>query len=185
MTVYQSHIEQLFAVLKRAADGLRNAGIEYRLVGGLAVFFHVDARDPMAARFTRDIDLAINRQDLNAIRVALEPLGFTYRHVASVDMFLNDANPKASSAIHLVFINEKVRSDYLESVPNSPAVTDLAEGIALASVPDLLRMKLTSFREKDRVHIRDMDAVGLIMPEVENSLRPEFKARLEQIRNTE
>jgi hypothetical protein len=35
------------------------------------------------------------------------------------------------------------------------------------------------------VHVRDMDAVGLITPEVENSLRPEFKARLEQIRNTE
>ncbi len=148
-------------MLKRAADGLRNAEIDYRLVGGLAVFFHVDARDPLAARFTRDIDLAIHRDDLNAIRVALEPLGFTYRHVASV------------------------RPDYIEAVPNSPAVTDLAEGIALAPVSDLVLMKLTSFREKDRVHIRDMDAVGLIMAALESQLRPEFQARLRQVRATE
>jgi hypothetical protein len=172
-------------VLKRAADGLCQAGLDYRLVGGLAVFFHVDSRDPIAARFTRDIDLAVNRQDLDAIRSALEPIGFTYRHAAGVDMLLNTADPKASSAIHLVFINEKVRPGYLEPVPNSPAVTGLAEGIALAPVSDLLLMKLTSFREKDRVHIRDMDSVGLITPDLEAQLRPEFQVRLQQVRDTE
>jgi hypothetical protein len=185
MSVYRNHIEQLFEVLKRAADGLRIANIEYRLVGGLAVFFHVDARDPMAARFTRDIDLAINRRDLDSIRAALEPLGFVYRHVASVDMLLNLDKPKVSSAIHLVFLDEKVRPDYLEPVPNSPAVTDLAEGIALAPVSDLVLMKLTSFHEKDRVHIRDMDSAGLITPGIEAALRPEFQSRLQQVRATE
>jgi hypothetical protein len=185
MSVYQSHIERLFAVLRRVADGLHNAGIEYRLVGGLGVFFHVDARDPVAARFTRDIDLAVSRRDIDAIRTALEPLGFAYRHATGVHMLLDSGNPKASNAIHLVFVNERVRPDYLESVPTSPAITDLAEGIALAPVSDLLLMKLTSFREKDRVHIRDMDSVGLITPAIEESLRPELKVRLAQVRNTE
>jgi hypothetical protein len=70
-------------------------------------------------------------------------------------------------------------------VPNSPAVTDLAEGIALAPVADLVLMKLTSFREKDRVHVHDMDSVGLITPEIEASLHPELRARLRQVRTTE
>lgn len=185
MTVYQTHIEQLFDVLKRAADGLRMAGVDYRLVGGLAIFFHVDHLDPLAARFTRDIDLAIHRQDIDAIRAALEPIGFTYRHVAGVDMLLNSDHPKASSAIHLVFMNERVRPDYLQPVPSSPAVMTLVEGIALAPISDLLLMKLTSFREKDRVHVRDMDAVGLITPEIQGALSPEFQSRLQQVRDTE
>ncbi len=185
MTAYQAHIEQLFEVLKRAANGLQKAGIDYRLVGGLAIFFHVDHLDPLAARFTRDIDLAIHRRDVEAIRTALEPIGFTSRHVAGVDMLLNSDRPKASSAIHLVFMNEKVRPDYLEPVPASPAVTSLVEGIALAPVSDLLLMKLTSFREKDRVHVRDMDSVGLITPEIETELTPELQLRLRQVRETE
>lgn len=46
-------------------------------------------------------------------------------------------------------------------------------------------MKLTSFRDKDRVHIRSMDAVGLIDQGVEQRLSPELMARLEHIRQTE
>jgi hypothetical protein len=166
LSVYQQHIEQLFAVLKRAAEGLARAGIDYRLVGGLAVFFHVDARDPIAARFTRDIDLAVYRRDLEAIRGVLEPLGFT----------LNPTDSKARNVIHLVFLTE---------VPDSPPITDLAEGIALAPVADLVEMKLTSFREKDRVHVRDMDAVGLITHDIEDRLNPELRNRLQQVRSTE
>jgi hypothetical protein len=40
----------------------------------------------------------------------------------------------------------------------------------LASVSDLVHMKLTSFRLKDKVHIQDLDSVGLITPEIEQAL---------------
>ena len=46
-------------------------------------------------------------------------------------------------------------------------------------------MKLTSFRMKDRVHIQDMDSVGLITPEIEAGLSDIFRARLAEIRATE
>lgn len=52
-------------------------------------------------------------------------------------------------------------------------------------VQDLLRMKLTSNRDKDRVHVRSMDAAGLITSEVESSLPQELRARLAHIRATE
>ena len=52
-------------------------------------------------------------------------------------------------------------------------------------VAELLRMKLTSNRDKDRVHVRSMDAAGLITDEVEKSLIPELQARLSHIRETE
>jgi hypothetical protein len=66
-TAYDEHVEQLFDVLTRAATALRQADIEYRLVGGLAIFFRVAERDPLAARMTRDIDIAVDRSDLSRV----------------------------------------------------------------------------------------------------------------------
>ena len=84
-------------------------------------------------------------------------------------MFLDSQYPGARGAIHVVFLNEKVRPRYVESVPASePARTK--EGILIAPVVDLVHMKLTSFRLKDKVHIQDMDGVGLITPEIEATL---------------
>ena len=99
---------------------------------------------------------------------------------------LVDANePKARSAVHLVFIREKVRREYLEPVPDFTKATVTKEGILLASVADLVRMKLTSFRLKDKVHLVDLDSVGLITPEIEQALPAALRERLDQVRKEE
>ena len=59
------------------------------------------------------------------------------------------------------------------------------DGILLAPVADLVRLKLTSFRLKDKVHIIDLDSVGLITPEIEQTLPDALRARLEQVRKEE
>jgi hypothetical protein len=46
-------------------------------------------------------------------------------------------------------------------------------------------MKLTSFRDKDRVHVRDLDSVGLITSEIEAGLPELLRERLAQVRATE
>lgn len=60
-----------------------------------------------------------------------------------------------------------------------------SEGVLLASLADLVRRKLTSFRMKDRVHIQVMDSVGLITPEIEAALSEVLRARLAEVRATE
>ena len=92
---------------------------------------------------------------------------------------------QSAEAVHLVFVREKVRADYLEPVPDFSPPVRTAEGLLVASVADLVRMKLTSFREKDRVHVRDMDSVGLITAEIEGQLSDLFRKRLAQVRATE
>jgi hypothetical protein len=59
------------------------------------------------------------------------------------------------------------------------------EGALIAPVADLVRMKLTSFRLKDRVHIQDMDGVGLITPEIEAQLPKVLRVRLAEVRASE
>lgn len=171
---YDLHVDQLFEKMRRIHGALDAAGIPYRIIGGVAVFLHVSERDPEKARMTRDLDLAVYRDDLQRITVAAETAGFRDHHAAGLDMLVEDGSPRAGSAIHFVFA----------PVPLSDPVIS-AEGILLVPVADLVRMKLTSFRLKDKVHIQDMDSVGLITVEIEQSLPETLRERLEEVRAAE
>jgi hypothetical protein len=179
------HVEQLFEVIRRVAAAFAEATIEYRIVGGVAVFLHVQGRDPIAARLTRDVDLAVDREDLARITEAARRHGFEYRHAAEVDMLVDADAPKARSAVHLIFVGERVRPEYLEPVPGFSPPVRTKEGVPIAPVADIVKMKLTSFRLRDRVHLKDLDAVGLITPEIEGILSPALRARLQNVRSEE
>jgi hypothetical protein len=185
ITAYDRHVQQLFDTIDRLARALAQAGVEYRVVGGVAVFLHVYERDPLAARSTRDVDVAVDRRDLEVIIEAARQVGFEYRHAAGVDMLVDAREPRARSAVHLVFVGEKVRPEYTEPVPGfSPAVRT-TEGVLLIAVADLVRMKLTSFRLRDRVHLQDLDSVGLITAEIEAGLPQALRDRLRDLRAQE
>jgi hypothetical protein len=177
-------VDQLYEVLRRLRTALSNAGIEYRVVGGMAAFFHVSDRDPLRARLTRDVDVAIRRSDLNRIIDAVKPAGFEYRHEAGVDLLVDQTQTKLRSAVHFVFAGERVYPGDLEPVPTMSEPVMSEEGFALVAVADLVRMKLISFRLKDKVHIQDLDGVGLITPEIEESLSPPLRERLREVRAT-
>lgn len=82
----------------------------------------------------------------------------------------------------MVFVGEKVRKEFVEAVPGFSRPAKTVEGALIAPVADLLRMKLTSFRLKDRVHIQDMEGVGLITPEIEAGLPDILRQRLAEVR---
>ena len=161
---------------------LSQAQIEYCLIGGMATFLHVNERRPIAARLTNDIDAAIRRQDLEAVIRAVEPFGFTYRRAAGVDMLVDSAAPGARSMVHLIFVGEKVRSGDIEPVPEFSPAAKSVEGALITPVADLVRMKLTSFLLKDKVHIQDMYGVGLITSEIEAQLPDLLRRRLAEVR---
>jgi hypothetical protein len=154
-------VEKVRERLRRAAAALESAGIPYAVVGGNAVASWVARVDEAAVRNTQDVDILLDRSDLEAAKQALARAGFVFRHVKGIDMFLDGPGAKARDAVHILFAGEKVRADDLSETPrlDESESTDLFRVIALES---LLRMKLTSFRDKDRTHIRDMVDVGLV-----------------------
>jgi hypothetical protein len=91
------------------------------------------------------------------------------------------------NAVHLIFRGEKVRTSYAALAPPIEPERKNIQGKEVMVIPvaDLVRMKLTSFRDEDRVHVRSMDAGGLITEAIERKLAPELSPRLEHIRNTE
>lgn len=114
-----------------------------------------------AVRNTQDVDILIRRDDLPAARTALETVGFVYRHVAGMDVFLDGLTAKARDEVHIVFAGEKVRPGEPASNPDV-SDSEQAERFRVLSLEALVRIKLTAFRDKDRTHLRDMIEVGLI-----------------------
>jgi len=156
-----SAVEKVRQRLLRATSILEVARIRYAVAGGNAVAAWVSKIDEAAVRNTQDVDILIRRVDLPAVKIAMEREGFVYRHTAGVDVFLDGPDAKARNAVHLVFAGEKVRPD--ELLPNPDVEeSEQAEHYRVLSLDALVKIKLTAFRDKDRVHLRDLIEVGLI-----------------------
>lgn len=166
--------------LKRSTAALERAGIPYAVAGGNAVAEWVGRVDEDAVRNTRDVDILIRRGDLAAAKAALEPAGFVYCQSFGVDMFLDGPEGRPTSAVHLLFAGEPVR---INDAAIAPDVTDSERGpeFRVVSLHALVTMKLTSYRDKDRTHLRDLIGVGLLDQTCAARLPPDLAARLQQL----
>lgn len=178
---FETKVDQLFEVLNRLSSLFEDAGINYQLIGGMATYMHVNRIDPMGARLTRDVDVCVRRQDLKKIADFANKHGFHFHHAAGIDTLLDLEDPKAHSAVHLIFAGDLVRPNELAPVPEIDQ-PDRFEQFYVAPVSQLLQMKLTGNRFKDMAHIRDMLNVGLITPEMEAALPTALLERLKFIK---
>lgn len=92
-------------------------------------------------------------------------------------MFLETPESKARDGIRIVFAEERV---YPEDPEPTPAVTESVRmaSFTAVSLDGLVRMKLNSFRLKDRVHLLDMLEVGLLDGTWLERLPPQLAERL-------
>lgn len=184
--VLQRMVDAVEAVrdrLRRAARALTSAGVEYAIIGGNAVAAWVATIDRAAVRNTQDIDLLLRRADLGAAVRALESVGFVYRHAKGIDMFLDHAGASARDAVHIVFAGERVKPDYLLPAPDVTESQDVG-AVRAVTLEALVRLKLTSFRRKDQVHLLDMLSVGLIDAAWVGRLPPPLGERLQHLIDT-
>jgi len=74
----------------------------------------------------------------------------------------------------------KVRAEYESPAPD---VLDSERGqdFQVVSLPALVEMKLNSFRDKDRTHLRDMLEIGLIDATWPARFSPTLAARLQEL----
>jgi hypothetical protein len=166
--------------LLRATGALAAAKVPYAVAGGNAVAAWVATVDPSATRNTQDVDILVRRADLEPAARALTDAGFVRRHVAGLEAFLDGPGGRPRDAVHIVLAGEKVRPDYLIAAPDVAESKEL--GIfRLLSLEPLVKMKLTSFRLKDRVHLLDMIDVGLVDSSWTSRLPKELAERLQQL----
>jgi hypothetical protein len=166
--------------LMRATAALEAAGVPYAVIGGNAVAAWVSRVDEDAIRNTRDVDILIRRIDLPCAAAALEQNGFVRAEVLGVPMFLDGPDGKPSGAIHVLMAGEKVRPDYVAAAPDVDESEKMADYRAV-TLEALVRMKLTSFRFKDRTHLLDLIGVGLVDAAWPAKFQPELAVRLQEL----
>ena len=176
-------VERVRNRLLRATSSLETAGIPYAVIGGNAVAAWVGRVDQSAVRFTQVVDLLMRRTDFDATKVALEAIGFKYQQAAGIEMFLDGPEAKARDAIHVIFAGEKVRPQYALPAPEVNE-SEVSETFQVLRLDALVRMKLTSFRDKDRTHLRDLLDVGLIDETWCSNLPEELAVRLQELIDT-
>lgn len=147
--------------LCKAVAALESAQIPYAIVGGNAVRVWVAQVDAGAVRATNDVDILVRPADLPRIKGAMQSAGFLYRNTAGLDIFVEDENESARNAVHLVLAGQMVRPDDVEANPDVQP-SESTDQFTTLPLEQLVRMKLNSFRLKDRVHLLDMIQVGLI-----------------------
>ncbi len=173
-------VEKVQQRLRRAVAAIQSVAVPYAVVCGHAVRVWVSQVDEAAVRNTKDVDILIRRADLETIKPAMESAGFVYREVAGLPMFLDGPDGSPREAVHLVFAGEQVRDDEPQPNPTLDHAASVAEFMTL-QLDTLVRMKLNSFRLKDRVHLIDMLDVGLIDATWVNRLPTALGERLQQL----
>jgi hypothetical protein len=173
-------VEKVRRRLLRAAKALQGSGVPYAVVGGNAVAAWVARVDEAAVRNTQDVDIILRRGDLEAAKQALGQAGFVHRHIKGVDLFLDGPDAKARGVVHIVFAGEKIKHDYLLPAPDVLDAEHAAE-FRLLNFEPLVRMKLTSFRRKDQVHLLDLIEVGLIDETWPQRIPPALGERLREL----
>ena len=173
-------IEDVGDRLRRATQALAAGSVPYAVTGGNAVAEWVGRVDRAAVRFTQDIDILLRRTDLPLAVNALEQAGFVFRHAAGIDFFTDGPDGGFRDGVHMLFAGEKVREEYVAPAANVEE-SESTDKFRVVTLEALVRMKLTSFRRKDQVHLLDIINVGLIDATWTSGLIPELAARLQQL----
>ena len=180
---WERMIEAVQAVRERAlraTAALERAGIPYAVAGGNAVAAWVSRVDRAAVRNTQDVDILVRRSDFEAVKAALEAVGFVHAQVMDVTYFIDGPGGNPRDAVNLLFAGEKVRESY--PLPTADVnERERADDYQVVALDALVRMKLNSFRDKDRMHLRDLIDLGLVDASWLPKCIPEHAARLQEL----
>ena len=173
-------VEKVRIRLLRAVAALEASSIPYAIIGGNAVAAWVSRIDEAAVRNTQDVDVLLREEDMDRAKIAMESAGFVYRKAAGVQFFLDSPDGKFRDAVHVLLAKQKVRKQYDSAAPD---VTDSERGeeFQIISLSCLVEMKLNSFRDKDRTHLRDMLDIGLIDSTWTSKFPSTLAARLQEL----
>lgn len=174
-------VEKVRERLLRTARALTSGNVPYAVIGGNAVAIWVASKDEGAVRNTKDVDVLLNRPELDAAAAAMSASGFDMTEVNGVTVFLEREDPMPSRGVHVVFANEKVKPSDPYPAPSVKVGLVSSEGVKALGLQELLLLKLMAFRDIDRVHIRDMLGVGVLTPQVIEQVPADLRPRLNEI----
>ena len=176
-------VERVRDRLLRAATALEAAGIPYAVTGGNAVAAWVATIDAAAVRNTQDVDILLRRRIWRPLHERWRQRGLCIGMWPEWRFFLDGAQAKAGCGACRDG-GGKVRPEYAARKPDVSESAKQEKFQVVARWRRLVRMKLTSFRDKDKTHLRDMLDIGLIDATWVGRFAPELGGRLQQLIDT-
>lgn len=177
-------VNRVERLLKTVTTALDAAGIPYAVIGGNAVATWIATRDVGAVRATKDVDLLLERSDLERMGEVLAPLGFIRDKVLGIPVFVEAEDPLPSQGVHIILANEKVRATAKYAAPSVTCSERAASGFLVLGFESLVAMKLDANRRVDQLHVEDLLRIGLIDSELAARLPEDLRDRLRHVRDT-
>ena len=174
-------VEKVNEGLRKTVRILEDANVPYAVIGGHAVRAWVAQVDEAALRTTRDVNILVRPSDFPALMDAMVAAGFHHRNTSGLDMFLEQPDASARDAVHVVLVGKVERIGDEPNPDIEPWVR--ANDFRAIALETLVRMKLNAFRDKDRVHLRDMISLGLIDSSWPARYPEPFQKRLQDLLN--
>ncbi len=175
------HFEQnsaVFKALHQISARLKEHGIPYAVVGGMALFKHG------LRRFTEDVDILVTKDDLKQIHAKLDGLGYI---------------PPFKNSKHLRDTNYGVRIEFLitgdypgdgkpkpVAFPDPREVSFEADGISFVTLPKLVELKLASGmtspgRLKDLADVQELIKVLDLPVDFGEQLDPYLRTKFNEL----
>lgn len=171
-------LEQVTQRMNRITGAFDNYKVPYALIGGQAVAVWVASIEPGLVRTTKDVDLLLDRLDLERAKEAASSVDMEYHFVNGIGMFLERVNPSPRHGVHLVWAGEQIRDGDVVKAPPITEAERVPPGMAVISLKALVTMKLLANRDHDRTHLRDMIEAKLVARDILTELPPELSPRL-------
>jgi hypothetical protein len=174
--------ERIVERARSASTLLRRSRIPHAIAGGLAVHALVWEVNGGSAHAKGNIDLLLNRDDLERAQGILKSSG---REAVDLKSVLTTAHQsRKHDAIRFIAAGEKLRERYTHTTPKLEGHYCFPSllGFECLLLEPLLTMKLTSFRLVDQVHIQDLLEEHLLTPKIESALPEDLQARLKEVK---
>lgn len=175
------HFEEssaVFAALHKITSRLKELGIPYSVVGGMALFRHG------LRRFTEDVDLLVRRDDLKAIHDKLRGVGYLPPFATSKNLRDTQLGVKIEFLTTGDFPGDGKPKPV--SFPEPLSVSFEAEGINYINLPKLVELKLASGmtapgRLKDLSDVLELIKILNLPIDFGNQLNPFVRAKFQEL----
>ena len=167
---------KVYQTLENLKDRLTRAGIDYAVIGGMALTIHG------YVRATQDVDLLMTAEGLEAFRSSLVGRGFVPAFTGATKMFKDSAT---GVSVEIITAGEFPGDGKPKSVsfPDPALVAVELDGIRVVRLTTLVELKLSSGltapdRLKDLADVQELiRTLGLpesLAQEIDESVRPEY-----------
>jgi hypothetical protein len=176
------HFEEksaVFDALRKIAGRLKELGIPYAVVGGMALFKHG------LRRFTEDVDILVTKEDLKKIHARLEGLGYLPPHRRSKHL----RDTELGVRIEFLTTGEYPGDGKSKPVvfPEPSTASFESDGVSYVKLPNLIELKLASGmtnpgRLRDLSDVLELIKLLNLPPEYADQLNPFVRDKFLELR---